>query len=38
MSYGPLKDQIIHTNEDTTRKQKTIRSHNKKYLERTVGT
>jgi len=28
----------IHTKEDTTRKQKTIRSHNKLYLERTVGT
>jgi len=24
---------LIHTKEDTTRKQKTIRSHNKLYLE-----
>jgi len=29
--------ELIHTKEDTTRK-KTIRSHNKQYLERTVGT
>jgi len=36
--WSHSKIKLIHTKEDTTQKQTIIRSHNKLFLERTVGT